>query len=357
MSIADKNLSNDEIKILLAESGNKEIQKHENIDSEYPDRFSTFIDLLDGRSLQKIFREIDKKELAKAVKCANEKTQKKILANMSKRAAAIFIEDMEYVTPSYEAQDKFNWIVSRLLYTGEIVIHQLIQKFFVNIEEFTKFLKDRWLFDGLYGSFDKDVTMCHFQNSKKNEELLADIERKNEANGMGNFQIPSTNIKLINYSICPKCGHIFSFKDLIDYYANPKPDKRFKTVANQYREDTRVICPECNMAFLPALVVSDGTPKNEVQFLCRVQAANAIERFYSDKGKKVLSSNVENILERRDKNGETKKAIRNDVLLKELSPKPTLIVNLLQYTPVNLVINLIDGTNYQKGDVLYGSWR
>jgi hypothetical protein len=29
---------------------------------------------------------------------------------------------------------------------------------------------------------------------------------------------------------------------------------------------------------------------------------------------------------------------------------------LLQYTPADLSLNLIDGTNVEKGDVLYG-WR
>ena len=50
-------------------------------------------------------------------------------------------------------------------------------------------------------------------------------------------------------------------------------------------------------------------------------------------------------------------AIRNDVSLNEMSVKPTLISNLLQYTPANLVLNLIDGSNVQKGDVLFGAWQ
>jgi len=36
---------------------------------------------------------------------------------------------------------------------------------------------------------------------------------------------------------------------------------------------------------------------------------------------------------------------------------PTLISKLLQYTPANLALNLIDGSNYQKGDVLIGAWQ
>jgi hypothetical protein len=31
-----------------------------------------------------------------------------------------------------------------------------------------------------------------------------------------------------------------------------------------------------------------------------------------------------------------------------------LITNLLQYTPANLALNLLDGSNVRKGDLLYG---
>jgi len=140
--------------------------------------------------------------------------------------------------------------------------------------------------------------MCRFFETKNNENILADIEQKNKEQNMGNFQIPNTNIKLINFSICPKCGHIFSFKELMGYYAKPNPDSTFKSLKKQYREDTRAFCHECNTYFLPALVISDGTPKNEVQFLCRAQTTNAIEAFYRKSGKNVLAAKNENILNR-----------------------------------------------------------
>ena len=239
------------------------------------------------------------------------------------------------------------------VYTGDL------DNAFESIKAFEEYFTKRHQPEKPYGlshSFDTNVTMCNFFNSKSNENILADIVQKNESQNMGNVQIPNTNIKLINYSICPKCGHIFSFKDLVDYYANPKPDKRFKNRESQYREDTRVLCNECDTYFLPALVIVDGTPKNEVQFLCRVQTANAIEAFYLDKKKNVLSKNKVNILKKSEQ-GKTLIAIKNDVLLKELSPKPTLISNLLQYTPANLTINLINGENIKKGDVLFGAWQ
>jgi len=48
---------------------------------------------------------------------------------------------------------------------------------------------------------------------------------------------------------------------------------------------------------------------------------------------------------------------KGDSELEEMSAKPTFISNLLQYTPANLVLNLIDGSNIQKGDVLFGAWQ
>jgi hypothetical protein len=111
-------------------------------------------------------------------------------------------------------------------------------------------------------------------------------------------------------------------------------------------------CSDCGTYFLPALIISDGTPKNEMQFLCRVQTADAIERFFMEKGMNVLTGKNENLLRR---NG--LRAVRNDIILRRLESRQTLISNLLQYTPANLILNLIDGSNIQKGDALFGEWR
>lgn len=204
-----------------------------------------------------------------------------------------------------------------------------------------------------YGLYDKDITMCRLSDTKNGENLLADIERKNKADNMGNAPIPGTNITLINFSVCPKCGHILSFKDLREYYLHPRPDPAFKSAADQFRNDTRAFCIECGTYFLPTLVIADGTPKSETQFLCRTQTMHAIEDFYGKKGIKVLSRNKENMVRKQKKCT----GILNDVLLKEMEPKPTLITNLLQYTPANLVLNLLDGSNVRKGDMLYGVWE
>jgi hypothetical protein len=169
---------------------------------------------------------------------------------------------------------------------------------------------------------------------------------------MGNVAIPNTNIRLINYSVCPKCGKIFSFKELSEYYRHPKNDGNFRSPGEQARGDTRVFCPDCETWFLPALIIADDTPKNEVQFMCRNQTMNAIEIYFLGRKKEALTKNRANIL--CDNGG--LKAVKNDIHLWEMEQKPTLIANLLQYTPANLTLNLIDGTNVEKGDVLYGWW-
>jgi hypothetical protein len=221
------------------------------------------------------------------------------------------------------------------------------------IEDFEAYLTERKFEpEKMYGIFGNNITMCRFFDSKDGETVLADIERKNAEQNMGNIAIPNTNIKLINYSVCPQCKTVFSFSELMDYYKNPKQDPVFRNRGHQIREDTRVCCSECGEYFLPALVIADGTPKNEVQFLCRMQTINAIENFFEKKDQKVLSKNKNNI-SRED----SFITIRNDVALKQLEPKPTLISNLLQYTPANLLPNLLDGSNIEKGDILFGKWN
>ena len=229
------------------------------------------------------------------------------------------------------------------------------ENLFNSIEDFEEyFTKRKFVPEERYGthSFKNEVTMCRFFKSECSETTLADIEQKNIEQGMGNIVIPNTNIKLINYSICPKCNTIFSYKDLMIYYKNPKPDPWFKNRGIQLREDTRVCCYECCEYFLPALVIVDGAPKNEVQFLCRMQTVNAIEDFFMKKRVNILSKNKDNIFFK-----SKYMFIRNDVSIKQLETKPTLITNMIQYTPYNMISNLLDGTNITKGDILFGKWN
>ena len=223
---------------------------------------------------------------------------------------------------------------------------------FESIEAFEKYLVKRSNLEKPYGMFGTAVHICRFFDSGSNESLLHDIKKKNEEQGHGNIKIPNTDIMLINYSLCPKCGTIFGFKDITDYYKNPRPDNSFKDRGHQFRNDTRVFCINCSTYFLPSLIIADGTPKNEVQFLCRSQTIEAVEKYFFVRDTRVLTKKKKNIVT----NGNLR-AIKNDVYIKDLDKKPTLITNMVQYTPFKLITNLIDGTNVEKGDLLFDEWK
>lgn len=83
--------------------------------------------LLDDRSIQKVLREVDSKDLALALKTASEEVSSRIYRNMSKRAAEMLREDIEYMGPARlrdieETQQKIVAIIRRLEETGEIII-------------------------------------------------------------------------------------------------------------------------------------------------------------------------------------------------------------------------------------------
>lgn len=82
---------------------------------------------LDDRSIQKILREIDSKDLALALKTASEEVASRIYRNMSKRAAEMLKEDIDYLGPVRlrdveETQQKIVAVIRRLEDTGEIII-------------------------------------------------------------------------------------------------------------------------------------------------------------------------------------------------------------------------------------------
>jgi len=83
--------------------------------------------MLDDRSIQKVMREVDAQELAKALKIVDVEIQDKIFRNMSKRAAAMLKEDMEFMGPIRlkdveESQSRIISIIRNLEDTGEIGI-------------------------------------------------------------------------------------------------------------------------------------------------------------------------------------------------------------------------------------------
>jgi len=80
---------------------------------------------LDDRSIQKVMREVDSQELAKALKGVGQEFQEKIFRNMSKRAAEMLREDMEYMGPirqsdQQESLERIYSIVEHLVECEEI---------------------------------------------------------------------------------------------------------------------------------------------------------------------------------------------------------------------------------------------
>lgn len=83
--------------------------------------------MLGDKDIQKVLREVDTTELAKALKGCNSEVQDKIFKNMSKRASSVLKEDMDYMGPVRikdveEAQQKIVTIIRRLEDNGDIVI-------------------------------------------------------------------------------------------------------------------------------------------------------------------------------------------------------------------------------------------
>ena len=89
----------------------------------------TFDDLVyvDDSGIQKAMREIDQKDLALALKAANENISEKMLHNLSERAREMILEEMEFMGPVRlrqveEAQQKIVSVIRRLEESGEIVV-------------------------------------------------------------------------------------------------------------------------------------------------------------------------------------------------------------------------------------------
>ena len=83
--------------------------------------------VLDNRTVQQILREVDAKDLALALKGAKEEVKEHLLKNMSNRARAMIMEDMEVMGPvrlknAEEAQQKIINVVRQLEEQGEIVV-------------------------------------------------------------------------------------------------------------------------------------------------------------------------------------------------------------------------------------------
>jgi flagellar motor switch protein FliG len=83
--------------------------------------------LLDDRSIQKVLREVDTSDLAKALKGVDVEVQEKIFRNMSKRASSLLREDMDFMGPIRlrdveESQQKIVNIIRKLEESGDIIV-------------------------------------------------------------------------------------------------------------------------------------------------------------------------------------------------------------------------------------------
>ncbi|HHU76083.1 MAG TPA: flagellar motor switch protein FliG [Firmicutes bacterium] len=82
---------------------------------------------LDDASIQRVVREVDSKDLAKALKGASEEVKERIFRNISKRASEMLREDLDFMGPVRlreveEAQQRIVGIIRRLDEAGEIII-------------------------------------------------------------------------------------------------------------------------------------------------------------------------------------------------------------------------------------------
>lgn len=83
--------------------------------------------LLDDRAIQQVIREVDIRDWALALKTASEEVSERIFRNMSKRAAEMLREEIDFLGPVRlrdveEAQQKVVGVIRRLEEIGEIII-------------------------------------------------------------------------------------------------------------------------------------------------------------------------------------------------------------------------------------------
>jgi flagellar motor switch protein FliG len=104
-------------------------QADQQLASEIKRLMFLFEDLLyvDDRGIQRILREIDKRELALAMKVADDKLKEKVFKNMSERAQELLKEELQYMGPVRlkeveAAQTRIVEIVKQLEDQGEIVV-------------------------------------------------------------------------------------------------------------------------------------------------------------------------------------------------------------------------------------------
>jgi flagellar motor switch protein FliG len=86
-----------------------------------------YVVLIDDRSLKRLMKEIDMKDLTVSLKGVTDEVKEKFYKNMSKRAAEMLKEEMAYMGPVRmrdvdQAQQRIVAIVKKLEARGEVVI-------------------------------------------------------------------------------------------------------------------------------------------------------------------------------------------------------------------------------------------
>ncbi len=104
-------------------------KRNPELATEIKNLMFTFDDLslLDDRSIQRLMREVDTKDLSMSLKAANDNLKEAILRNMSECASQLIKEELEFMGPVRlkdveESQMKIVDIVRTLEEDGEIVI-------------------------------------------------------------------------------------------------------------------------------------------------------------------------------------------------------------------------------------------
>lgn len=196
---------------------------------------------------------------------------------------------------------------------------------------------------GMYSSEAHIVSFFNFDGDP--EKVLDQIKRKNQSQGVMPKVIGDLN--LVNFSQCPDCKAIYSWKDLNEYYANPVVEEGL-TLAQSCRQDTRVTCKVCKSHFLPSLILESNGPHSEFQYLCRSQVIHEIEIYL---GRNVLTLVPENIV----KSDGHIVAIKQDITLNDIKGDTTLLSNFLQYTPYQQTLQML-ANNYQDLIVYGGNY-
>ncbi len=83
--------------------------------------------ILDDRAIQQVLREVDTKDLALALKTSSEEVADRVYKNMSKRAAEMLKEDIQFMGPvrlrdAEDAQQRIVNVIRRLEEAGEIIV-------------------------------------------------------------------------------------------------------------------------------------------------------------------------------------------------------------------------------------------